>query len=427
LRALKAETFIKYGGRTLSFTLPKGWRLVKVAVPREEPKAVDELEAVKSSLQNPVSASLQNMVFQGARVTIIVDDKTRPTPTHKILPILLDKLNSLGVSDRNIKIVVALGLHSENSWEELERKLGGEVLSRVEVYNHNPNSNLSYLGETSRGTPVYVNRHVVEADVRIGVGSISPHPAAGYSGGPKIILPGVSGKTTIYKNHSFFREPSAVIGKLEGNPVFLDEVEAARMARLDFIVNTILDSSGRIMKVFSGDPVEAFRRGVSFFKGIYQVSAPAVDVSIVSSYPVDIDLFQSFKAAFAASLTTRRGGVIILVSPCSEGVRKEHYETVAGLGLHKLNCEELYRAVEEGKLPDYVFGLGYYKLRKMIEGKRMIVVTDGIPGRKLGEMGFEHAKNIEEAFEMAGFREAEVLVAPYGAKILLKPEGEGGD
>lgn len=417
------KAYVSYGGKPVSFKLPEEWRLVKIAVPAKEPKVVNEHYTIKSGLHSPVGTDkLDQIVKPRKKVAIIIDDKSRPTPTSKIVSFLLDQLNGLGVSDEDVKIIVALGLHPKNTPDELERKLGKNVLGRVKVVNHNPDDNLTYLGETSYKTPVFINSDVVKADVKISIGNISPHPAAGYSGGPKIILPGVSGRTTIFKNHALFRDPGAVVGRLDGNPVLSDEVEAARMAGLDFIINTVLNSKGRIMKVFAGDFVEAHRTGVAFFESLYKISSPIVDVSIVSSYPADIDLYQAWKAIFPASLVTRKGGIIILVSPCFEGIREEHYQAIANLELHKLNCEELYRVVKRG-LPDYVFGLVYYKLRTMIEDKRIIIVTSGIPEEKIRHMGFEYAKNIEEAVRIvkSELDEAKVLVAPHGAKILLSP------
>jgi nickel-dependent lactate racemase len=217
-------------------------------------------------------------------------------------------------------VISAVAAHRAQVSADFRRKLGPEVYETIEALNHNPYEDLVYLGHTSGGTPVHVNREVVEADIRIGVGGIVPHPAAGFGGGGKLILPGVCGMETISYHHKTFERAA---GRVEGNPFRQDLEEVGRMARLDFIVNAVMTAEGGVAGLFTGDMVRAHRAGVALARRVYSLGdVPEADIGIINAYPLDADLFQSPKALSmsGAGPTVREGGAILLTTACPEGV-----------------------------------------------------------------------------------------------------------
>ena len=294
-----------YEGKEIRFQLPQGWDLLVQAEPRDIPGLDDIRGSIREAFKNPVGMpSLLDRSWAGKRITVISDDQTRPTPAVDIVPALLDQLNELGVRDMAIELVVARGTHRLPNHVDLEKKLGKEVLDRVNVSVHDADdsSALAHMGKTSRGTPVWVNRLVVEADFVMGLGTVAPHYFAGYSGGPKIILPGVCGRETIIKNHVMTADPRAEQGTRMGNPIWEDMLETARIAGLDAKLDVVLTPQGKVYKVFLGDVKDSQDYAVEAFNLVYGVSIPRkVDVAITSGYPLEADLIQSSKAIMSAN------------------------------------------------------------------------------------------------------------------------------
>ncbi len=198
------------------------------------------------------------------------------------------------------------------------KKLGEEIASRFEIFSHNPYDNLKYMGQTSRGTPIYVNRFVAESDLRIGVGGIYPHGGAGFGGGGKIILPGVAGMDTIEANHRNI--PGAGHGVIEKNENRADIEEAARKAGLDVIVNVVVNSRREIAGVFVGDMVKAHREGVKIARRVYKTEVPRdVDVFVTNAYPLDTEMFQIVKGLWMMRRSSKEDVVTVLLAACSEG------------------------------------------------------------------------------------------------------------
>src|SRR4030042_3689566 len=196
------EYNIYYRGSRIRFDLPSEWKVLAVAEPKSVKPLDNVSDALKTILKRPIGTrSLRELAAHAQSVAIICDDQTRPTPAHSLLPSLLDELNELGVPDNRITMVIGRGTHRLPSTMEVENKLGKEALSRARVEVHDPDNTkgLRYLGESSRGTPVYVNKTVADADLKIGIGNVAPHYFAGYGGGPKIVLPGISGRATIVR------------------------------------------------------------------------------------------------------------------------------------------------------------------------------------------------------------------------------------
>ena len=294
--------------------------------PREKQHGVPDARAeVERALKEPVvSKRLSEIVRHEHKVAIVVDDGTRPAPSHLMVPSILDELNVAGVNDDNVTVIFGCGTHRAVTPAEAARLLGETVLNRVKTISHDwIAKDLVYVGTTqTHGTKVYLNRVFAEADVKILTGDICFHYYAGYGGGRKSVLPAVSGEETIKHNHAMLLHPNARTGVLEGNPVHEDMVEAAKLAKVDFILNVVTNSKGEVVKAFAGDLEQAFSEGVKVVDEMYRVSVDLkADIVVVSpgGYPADVNFFQAYKGVDSALEVVKRGGVVVLVAECPEG------------------------------------------------------------------------------------------------------------
>jgi nickel-dependent lactate racemase len=330
------------------------------------------------------------------------------------LPVLLRELVRCGIAEEDVQILVGRGLHPSMSRRDLERKVGVEILERFEVAVHDADGALRPLGKTSLGTHVSVNESVALCGLKIGLGTIMPHELAGYTGGAGIILPGVSGRETIDQNHRLISRFAPAFGRVEGNLIRLDMEEAAEMAGLDLVINTILNKNDEVVKVVAGDPIQAHRCGVRYSEETFGVRfSGLVDVAISGSHPRDETFGRAMKALFPADLVTRSGGTIVLVAPCYSGVSysKEVQEMLMG----NLSISSLLSLLNRGELPGESCVL--YLFAKVKQRKRIIVVSDGLSRETVEKMGLEHARTVEEALTMVGGG-GEVAVLPYGSITL---------
>lgn len=297
----------------------------------EFPLLVSEGEEIKRAVQNPVgSKRLKDIVSSNASVVILVDDRTRKTPQKRILPFVLDELNNGGVADSQIKLVIATGTHRNMTKEEIIERFGQAIVARVEIENHDCHNNLIDKGLTRRGTRIVVNRNVLDADIRIAVGATLPHHPTGWSGGAKMLLPGVAGTETVNAMH-LLGATEAQLGKVI-TPMREEMEDFAKEVGLHFIVNVVLNEKGDIVRAVSGHFIDAHRDIVSWGMKINGVkfTEPA-DITISSSFPFDYDLTQADKGLFSAALATKLGGEIILLSPCEEGIAPTHGEEMSRL------------------------------------------------------------------------------------------------
>ena len=284
----------------------------------------DEKKEIEISLRSPIKKhSLSSIIDSKDRVSILISDITRPVPSNKIVPAILNSLED--IPGKNIIGVIATGLHRSNTKQELKTMLGHDVLKKIKVVNHDAfdKEKLAYVGNTSRGTELEINKLVRNSDKIIATGYIEPHEFAGFTGGRKSILPGVSGSNAINYNHRLenLDHPKAKIGILEGNPIHEDMVEAAKMANVDFIVNVVLNSKKEITKVVAGDMIKAHQEGISFYKKYAQVRIDEpTDIIVTSSgFPLDINFYQAVKSIIAAEPFVVEGGTIILLAKCEKG------------------------------------------------------------------------------------------------------------
>lgn len=274
-----------FGDSSISIDFPSSWEVVSPWDGGPPPLSPDE---IRRKVSQPIgSEPLATLASGKQRVVIIVDDITRPTPAKTILPFVLEALRGAGVRNDSVTVIVGGGTHALPTEEEIRKKIGEELAARIRVLTHDPGRDLVFLGKTARGTPVHLNRAAAESDLLIGVGCIYPHPAAGFSGGSKIVAPGVCGSETARNMHDYLRAGER--GRIDGRNEFRCEIEEiARRAGLRFIVNVVLNQNREACGVFSGDREAAHREGVDFARAIYSV--PPVedpDVVIVDSYPFD--------------------------------------------------------------------------------------------------------------------------------------------
>jgi len=399
------------------FDLPPKWSFIGSL----EPKPMPAVRDVCRELEEELTSYFRSRSFTGfersSKVAVIVDDDTRPTPVNVIAPLLVRALKHLGLDHQKIIFVTALGLHPPMTKSQLRERLGEDITGNFRVVNHNPDQDLEYFGETSGGVEVWVNRLVAEADFKVGIGTLAMH-LLGYSGGPKIVMPGVTGRDTAKEFHlTALKSPEARWGRLNGNPFYESMRETAEKVGLDLVVDTIFNSEGEVAKVLAGPPDEVSRRGQSFLDAMFKVKPPQpVDVAIASSHPLDMNLFQGLKAAFAAGHITKDGGTIILVAPCTQGLGP--YRDAKGRNMLTLRKEEVIEGMEEGWVNPSE-AITPYLLRDLLRKKRIILVTQNLPKSQVEALGLEHSKNIKEALLKAATEEVEANVAilPKGASL----------
>lgn len=321
---------MKYGKQSIKISFPessfKG--LIEGHFPRL-PTSQEEEREILRSLREPIgSAPLSEIAKKGQKVIIIASDITRSVPSWRILPILINELNTCGIPDADITVMFGLGLHREHNSDEHRLLLGDELYGRIKCQDSVPGPYV-YVGTSSQGTPYYVNEAIISSDLIICTGNIEYHWFAGYSGGAKAILPGACDPVTIQNNHSKILHPKSRTGLIIGNPIREDIDEIMEFIKIDFILNVVLDDEKRILRSFAGHPISAHRKGCIYLDGIYrqEISCKA-DVVVIScgGYPRDINLYQAQKALANGSRAVRDGGIIIMLASCQEGFGNETFE-----------------------------------------------------------------------------------------------------
>jgi len=339
---------LAYGKRDLDINLPEeGLTIIE---PEFVPGLSNEKKAFIDSLKHPLgSPPLKELIKRKDSIAIVFSDITRPVPNRRIIPWLLDELE--GVSKNRVVLINATGMHRPNTIEELTEMLGEEVVRNYRIINHDSQNKdgMVYLGKTKTGGEVWINRDYMQADVKILTGFIEPHFFAGFSGGPKSVLPGISGELTVMHNHStkMLNDPKANWGITYGNPLWEEIREVALMTKPAFIINVTLNKEKEITRIFSGEMNLAHQNGVEFARKTAMRSVPYLfDLVITtnSGYPLDLNLYQTVKGMSAASQIVKQGGTIICVSECSDGIPEHgNYRHILQMGK---NPEEILKIVE---------------------------------------------------------------------------------
>ena len=398
--------------KTISIDLPYGEEYVSFAIPAPNLLAIgspspvqacpDPAQEIRRALANPIGAPRLAEAVRGVRdVVILADDMTRLTPVEQLIPALLDEFNQGGLRDEQVTVVIALGTHRPMTASEIEAHFGREVVKRVRVIN-NPwqqPAEMVDLGVTPQGTPVTVSRIVLEAGFLIGVGSIVPHHIPGYSGGAKIVQPGVTGAATTGATHYLStRAERSYLGQVE-NPVRAEIEKIAGRVGLKAILNSVLDSSGRLVQAFYGDFVQAHRAGVAVARQVYGVPLPGpAEIVVAGSHPCDIEFWQAHKTLYPAEMALKPGGTIIVVTPCPEGVSVMHPDILAVTGL---DAERIEALIEGGQVSDVVSGALALAWAKVRRNAAISLVSGGIRVEEARALGFTPYTSIDEALAAA--------------------------
>ncbi len=373
-----------------------------------------------AALDHPIHSDPLEKLAAGKRTAAIsVCDITRPAPNRVTLPPLLKRLHAAGIPKEGVTILIATGLHRAATQEELDVILGPEIAATYRVVSHDARNFAAhrFVGTTRRGTPVYIDERFVAADLHITLGFIEPHLMLGFSGGRKLIVPGVAAQETIKVIHSprFMREPLATEGSIEGNPLHAELLEAAAMARHDFILDVTLTPERAISGVFAGNPVKAHAAGVEFMTSTSLTPLDALADAVITSsagYPLDLTFYQCLKGLTAAQHIVKPGGKMLLLAECAEGIGSPEYARM--LKAYRGHAEFL-KEIENAPVE-----IDQWQLEKLaLTGLKneLLFYTPGAPHEALGSLAAHAFGNISEAVA------ALVNGLAPGASVRLLPEG----
>lgn len=421
--------FIILRGEKYFFNIPSEWHLLTFATLDDQTPPEDVSELTRSALKNPVqSPPLTECLSPSDTIAILIEDLTRASPKGIILRAVLEELERAGIPDGNITIVIALGTHRGLTPDELAVTFGSDLVTRYGFINHDCHAPGHVpVGRLRTGRVVKINRAVHEARFRIGIGSVFPHPMNGFGGGGKILFPGVADFDSILEHHfQYTFHEGTGLGKIEGN-LFYDQICAiAEAARLDFIINTILDQKDQAHDLICGNPVAAHLAGIEKSKGIIsQQFSRKADLTVITSFPYT-EGPQIVKPLAPAAMVTKEGGCIILCAELTgdlpdafvesfDKFHGEHGNNLLGGVLDHFNNNRLIMA---GGAIDFNMALG---MTLAIQHRfRIILVSQDIPKEKGEKMGFIYARDLQEAFDLGSALtpHPDVHIIPSGGVIL---------
>ena len=407
---------LPFGKNEIALSIPDE-NFLQTLVPNEISESLSGTDEIIRGLENPIGCNrLKDIVYTGQKIVIVTSDITRPMPSYLVLPYVLQELNAGGIPDSDITVVFALGSHRAHTEEEKKKLAGEEVYNRVTCLDSQ--GEFVHMGTTSRGTPVDIFKPVAEADVRICLGNIEFHYFAGYSGGAKAIMPGVSTRDAIQCNHSGMVQEKAKAGVIEGNPIRedIDEV-CEKFVPVNFIVNVVLDEKKRVRRCVAGHYIQAHREGCRFLDKLYKISiSQKADIVIVSAggYPKDINLYQAQKALDNAKHAVREGGCILWIASAKEGLGEDVFE--------KWMCGH-ERASDMIEHIAHEFQLGGHKAAAiaMVLEKADILLYSELSPDFVRSIHLQPCSDVQTALESAlkyyGDK-ASVIVMPYGGSTL---------
>ena len=389
---------------SISLKIPQENYLGCISI-EEAPELASPEEECRSALQKPYGTSTLHELARGKKCAVIlVSDYTRAIPADQLLPPVIEELCHAGMNESQITLVIACGTHRPSTKEEIRSIVGRKWSDRLTIINHNAQDEkaLGFIGKTDRGTPVWINKLILESDLRIALGQIELHEFAGFSGGAKSILPGVSGEDTVRANHSpeMIGHPLARPGVIEENPVHEDMVEAASMAGLDFIVNITRNMNQQITGVFAGSMIEAHKRGVDFISSYSRMELPYRPDIIVTTpgAALSVDFYQSLKPVIALDAIASRGTIIVLHAVCPD--------VLGSMG------DEMIKAFEGASSPekvieklkqDYQPQMDHALLlsRLLAKGVKVIASSPNVPAELLEQMLLLPAQSAQQALDLA--------------------------
>ena len=420
---------LPYDRSELKVALPDA-NIVRVLQYKSAPPLTDPDWSVRDALVEPIGCPAFQKIAVGRRsACILICDVTRPAPNALMLTPILESLQAAGLAREDVTILIATGLHRPNLGEELVELVGGEIAATYRVENHYGEriEDHDYLGDSPHGVPIWIDRRYVQADLKIVVGLIEPHFMAGYSGGRKLICPGVAALPTIRAWHSprFLEHPAATTGVLRGNPVHEENTWIAQRAGCHFGLNAVIDDQKSPLGFFAGEMVAALEAGAAFVREVVcdAVEEP-VDVVVTSGagYPLDTTFYQAVKGMSAAAAVVKPGGRIIVAAGMREGVGSASFR-----GLFDEH-DDLAAFMERIADPEY-FVMDQWQLEKLAQVRRKAevhVVTDGVPADVLRRMFVQPAESVEAAVADA-LRDygpdASIAVIPKGPYVQAEVAG----
>jgi nickel-dependent lactate racemase len=413
------DTSIAFGKSGISLSLPDGPDY-KVLHARPAPALFDVASALDAALDAPIgSVSLLELARGKKSAAISVCDITRPAPNRLTLPPLLERLHRAGIQSENIYLCIATGLHRQATAAELQEILGPEIVANYRIVNHDARNeeHHRFLGTTSRGTPVWIDRAFLDAELHLSLGFIEQHLMLGFSGGRKLIAPGLAGQETIKGIHSprFMREALAVEGSIEENPLHAELLEIARMARHDFILDVVLTMDRQIAGIFAGDPVQAHAEGVRFVRSASVESIPEyVDAAITSAagHPLDLTFYQTIKGITAVSHIVKPGGSILAIGECAEGVGSPEF---VHLLRNYSGAQEFLDSIQDTPVVPDQWQLE--KLALVALQHPLLFYTPGVSSQQLGRLGEASFRQLDDAVN------ALVKNLPRHARVAVIPDG----
>ena len=417
---------LEYGRSGLEVELPDD-RVIRTLAYKNAAPLEDPASSVAAVLREPSGTpSLAELARGRSSACIVICDITRPVPNELILQPLLETLEQAGLERDQILILIATGLHRPNEGDELVELVGQSIVDQYRIENHHGQvqEEHTFLGESPRGVPIWIDSRYVAADLKITTGLIEPHLMAGFSGGRKLVCPGIAAIETIKVWHgpSFLEDPRADCGILDGNPVHEENTWIARHTGCDFIVNVVIDSQRRLLKVVAGDMEQAFLEGVDFCRQVVtdKVQEP-VDIVVTScaGYPLDTTFYQAVKGLTGALPIVKQGGTIVMAASLSEGIGSPQFEQLFN------ENTDLEAFVDRILNTDY-FVMDQWQLEELAKVRRKAkvkIISDGLPSETINRLFVESAPSVEQAvaesLEEYG-EEASIAVIPKGPYVLAQ-------
>jgi lactate racemase len=420
--------YINYEGTKIHFSIPSGWNSIVDEDRQPVPGVLDPLKEIGHALDNPIGSSMiEELARPGMDVVLLFDDLERPTPASFALPEIMNRLNRAGIPDERIIGICAVGTHPIPTMDQLQSKVGDEAFTRLNgrILSHDPYSKDNIIiGRTHHGTLVEVNQRVALADLIIGVGECMPHPIAGFGGGSKIVFPGVCSYRSVAEHHfTWMRNRNSRVNILKGNPFYEDSVDGARLSRLAFKLDLIINENKEIIRAFAGDPVEEHIEASRYSESLYKTTLPKLaDVTITSAFPLEIGV-QASKALDMAAFCTRSGGAIVWVAPQKDA--GSIMPLIREMGSSE-SSGDFHRRLIQGDIPDHLkaFGISYImqvvSYKEKAEKFHIFHVTEGLSAEQVTTMGFSYCSTLQEAIDsiFKTMPEADVAIFPSGGTII---------
>ncbi len=417
---------VDYGKEGLEIKLNPIWN-VTILSPDEQIKLFNPVEEIVKIIKNPIGSDSLKKIVENKRdlkkVCIVVSDATRPLPSNLILEGLIKELNSYGINDNQIFILIATGLHRPTQEDEIERILGRGLRNRLKVINHvaTDKNSMKFLGTTTNDSPIFINKNYCESELRILCGYVEPHFFFGFSGGRKSISPGIAGTETIQASHSanHIASPNSRFGIYKNNPLHRHAMEIAKKASPDFTINVCINEKHQITEIAAGDLEKVHKHLVNIqLKKIFKDILEPYDIVVCGNggYPLDLNLYQAIKSMAIGEIAVKNGGTIISVNECGDGIGAEKFRELIFSGM---DPKVLYNKILNSEIvvPDQ----WEIQILTRILKKAEIYVVSNLKENEIGNIGLKYATTVKEAIkqglEQYG-EDASILILPNGPQIL---------